>query len=400
MGSKRSSHLDDPPTASSSEEEEEEEEETLSEEEETSSEEEEAAPKISSLPSTPVTDKKPQPKNPDPAPISKHRLSFSGSGSDSESETDSESPPDPNVKPIASKPMEDLASSKTTKRPNTETDETTSSPKRAKKDGSEPNAADGVVSPEDSKKKLFQRLWSEDDEIAILQGLLEFVRTECATAFHEQLQEAVHKDVTKYQVMDKIRRLKKKYYNNAARGKKGKDPNFSKTHDRKVYEISKMIWASKGAGLQSSVDAKSGGKARGAGQQSFGTSMYDWKVRNSYYSYNYKYTNNILKGNDSIRSLREELLAKKNLGKMEMDGILGSSRCFNEMVRFDKNMGVVGLEESVVKRGLDLIGERKRKELEERWKEVNMAELEVFVKRSELISNQARLIFEAYKAAK
>uniref|UniRef100_A0A2N9ISG3 Uncharacterized protein n=1 Tax=Fagus sylvatica TaxID=28930 RepID=A0A2N9ISG3_FAGSY len=66
MGSKRSSHLDDPPTASSSEEEEEE---TLSEEEETSSEEEEAAPKISSLPSTPVTDKKPQPKNPDPAPV-------------------------------------------------------------------------------------------------------------------------------------------------------------------------------------------------------------------------------------------------------------------------------------------------------------------------------------------
>jgi hypothetical protein len=66
MGSKRSSHLDDPPTASSSKEEEEE---TLSEEEETSSEEEEAAPKISSLPSTPVTDKKPQPKNPDPAPV-------------------------------------------------------------------------------------------------------------------------------------------------------------------------------------------------------------------------------------------------------------------------------------------------------------------------------------------
>jgi hypothetical protein len=69
MGSKRSSHLDDPPAASSSEEEEEEEEETSSEEEETSSEEEEAAPKISSLPSTPVTDKKPQPKNPDPAPV-------------------------------------------------------------------------------------------------------------------------------------------------------------------------------------------------------------------------------------------------------------------------------------------------------------------------------------------
>jgi hypothetical protein len=67
MGSKRSSHLDDPPAASSSEEEEEEE--TSSEEEETSSEEEEAVPKISSLPSTPVTDKKPQPKNPDPAPV-------------------------------------------------------------------------------------------------------------------------------------------------------------------------------------------------------------------------------------------------------------------------------------------------------------------------------------------
>jgi len=98
-----------------------------------------------------------------------------------------------------------------------------------------------------------------------------------------------------------------------------------------------------------------------------------------------------------IRSLKEELTESSPVlykydEKMEIDGDSGS--CLNGMLRFDKN---VWLDERVIKRGLKLIDEEKKVELEERWKEVELAELEVFVKRTELIKDQARLILEAYK---
>lgn len=414
MAPKRQSHLDDPPAASSSEEEvasseEEEEEEHEDEEEGSASSEEEAEPtKISSLPSTPLPDKKAPSKKPDP-PLTKPQSSSSGSGSESESESDSGATPNPTVKPIASKPMEDAAPKATTKprskpssttparsvatkRPNNETDIKDSS-KRAKKKAPEPNT-DGAVSPGDSKKsageekKLFQRLWSEDDEIAILKGVLDYTEKRGAdpltdaAAFHEFVKKSLHVDVSKNQLMDKIRRLRKKYKNNAGRGKKGKEPTFSKPHEQKAYELSKKIWGpAEGTGGGGVEDAKSNGKAASR------------------------------KNNQKVntgRSLKDELLAvspiaNKEVEKMDNDGNPGlgsdSLRSLDEVVRFDKNMSVAGLEEGVIKRGLELIGKDKRAELEERWKEVQMAELEVFVKRTELIRDQARLILEAYKAA-
>jgi hypothetical protein len=69
----------------------------------------------------------------------------------------------------ATKPRSNPASSATTKRPIFETDSKDSS-KQAKKKAPEPSA-DGVVSPDDTKKstardekKLFQRLWSENEK--------------------------------------------------------------------------------------------------------------------------------------------------------------------------------------------------------------------------------------------
>jgi hypothetical protein len=399
MAPKRPSHLEDPPAASSSSSSEEEEGSSSSEEEE-----EAEAEKASSLPSTPVTEKKPVPKKPDPEPQS----SSSGSGSDSD--TDSGATPNQSVKPIASKPMEDSVPKATTKprskpassaarslaatkRPSSETDSKDST-KRAKKKAPEPSA-DGVVSPDNTKKsnsgdekKLFQRVWSEGDEIAILKGMLEFAAKRGAdpitdtAAFHEFVKKSLHVDVSKTQLVDKIRRLKKKYNNITERAKKGKQLPASKAHEHKAFELSKKIWGSteEPNEVKPVVEtAKSNGKSPS-------------KKSNK-------------KGNTS-RSLKEELLvalpvAKNVAEKMEIDKNQGSGpvsgRSLNGMVRFDKSMGVPGLEESVIMRGLEFIGKDKRAELEERWREVEMAELEVFVKRSELVRDQARLIWEAYK---
>ena len=104
----------------------------------------------------------------------------------------------------------------------------------------------------------------------------------------------------------------------------GKDPTFSKLHDRKTYKLSKKIWGS--------ADADADASAAGV-----------------------------------------------------------SGRCLNGMLRFNKN---VRLEESLIKKGLELIDKEKRVQSEERWK---MVELEMFVTQTKLIRDQASLMLEAYK---
>nr|XP_023876556.1 probable transcription factor At1g61730 [Quercus suber]POF23370.1 putative transcription factor [Quercus suber] len=427
MAPKRPSHLDDPPAASSSEEEEEEtssedEEDEEEEEGESSSEEEEhkaEAAKIDSLPSTPV---KPQPKKPDPpAPISnsKPQTHSSSSGSESESETESGSTPDPNVKPLASKPMEPdptpvkatkprskpssaRSSATTKKRPNGEAEATPS--KRVKKKDPEPKSQDVVVSPsEDSKKgggggdekKLFQRLWSDENEIELLKGMLDYTALRGAdpaadaAAFFEFVKKSLHVEVTKAQLVDKMKRLRKKYNNNAGRGKKGKDPTFSKPHEQKTYELSKKIWGSVEAATETEKAKDiNNGKAKAKDNKNGKAKAKDNNNNNKNQ-----------KGNSLIRSLKEELTESSPVlykygEKMEIDGDSGSGSCLNGMLRFHKN---VWLDERVIKRGLKLIDEEKKVELEERWKEVELAELEVYVKQTELIKDQARLILEAYK---
>ncbi|XP_030948943.1 probable transcription factor At1g11510 [Quercus lobata] len=142
-----------------------------------------------------------------------------------------------------------------------------------------------------------------------------------AAAFYDFVKNSLQITVTKAQLIDKMKRLRKKYRNNAGRGKKGKDPTFSKPHERNTYELSKKIW-----------------------------------------------------------------------GCAAADG--ASGRCLNGMLSFNKN---VVLDESLIKSGLELIGQQKRQELEERWKRLELAKLQMLAAHAELFRDQANLILEAFK---
>ncbi|WMV26968.1 hypothetical protein MTR67_020353 [Solanum verrucosum] len=203
------------------------------------------------------------------------------SSSSTEEESDSESEPDPEtqkpnpvVKPIASKPMDEpkKAAPIVEKKPKSKADATAklTSPKKstavvgAKRpvdDGEAKESKRSKKKPEkqietpvsktptdDVKRQLFQRLWSEDDEIAILKGMTDYRSKKKAdpvadlSAFHEFIKKSLHVDVSKAQLQDKIRRLKKKYENNAGKEKKGKERTFSKPHEQKAYELSQKVW--------------------------------------------------------------------------------------------------------------------------------------------------------------
>ena len=389
MAPKRSSHLDDPPAASSSEEEEE----ASSEEEASESEEDDeqesqklktnsvSSPTNATTATTAATEK----KNP-----SKKADSSSGSESDGDSSSDSE-PGDASVKPIASKPMEETPKTKkprsraatatTSARPSAKrpSESEVKDSKRAKKGSEQPDGVLTQVEDEskksgDDSKKLFQRLWSEDDEIVILKGMIDYTAKKGAdpfadmNGFYDFIKKSLQIDFTKNQLSDKLRRLKKKYENNA--GKKKFNP--TKPHDEKVFELSKKIWGGEGGGLKSEQPKANGSTARSS-----------------------------QKGNSkTLASLKAELLssaeALKDVEKIDINRDGDSS---GRLIGFDKSFGALGLPEHIVKKGLDSISELKKAEFHAKWEKIHIAELELFAKRTQLLSDQAKLIAEALKSA-
>ncbi|WOG91697.1 hypothetical protein DCAR_0310947 [Daucus carota subsp. sativus] len=195
--------------------------------------------------------------------IGKESGSDPDQGSGSESEKSSPSPVP--VKPIRSKPMKVLA-----KKPDPKSDP---KPKRkrasVKRGGEAEKSGKGGnkrarVSNGDEKRSGIHRLWSEDDEIVILQGLIDYQLANDEDpysdleAFYKFVKDSLHVSVSMKQLSDKIRRLKKKYSVNA---EKGDDVVFVKPHEDKSFELSKKIWGG-GNGAEEGGKGKSGRKKK------------------------------------------------------------------------------------------------------------------------------------------
>ncbi|KAJ6292915.1 hypothetical protein OIU78_024988 [Salix suchowensis] len=375
MARKRAPPLKDPPSASSSEE------------EETSSGEEEASDDEQSQPSPPqpqtktIRTRNSTPKKPEPTtPQSESELE-SESGSDSESEPEPE--PGQSVKPITSKPMEEIPpkeaaaavvkksrskpavaatpeKSTAVKRGNG-ADRDEKDLKRAKNKQSDPEKS------EDSKKQLFQRLWTEDDEISLLQGMIDFVAengvdpSKDTNAFLDFIKQSLHFDVSISQLKDKISRLRKKF-KNQVKGKKGENKVFSKPHDQKGFDLSKYIWGSEGC-----IKA---------------TNFNDNK-----------------KGNGKkLEELKADLGIDAGEERMEVE--MENDSIVKKVLKFDRKASVGTMEDYVGRRGLDFMHGVKKEEMEEKWRKLHIAELELFLKRNELLGEQGKIMLSALKADK
>ncbi|KAL6197563.1 hypothetical protein ACLB2K_033171 [Fragaria x ananassa] len=394
MAPKRPSPLDQPPAASSSQEEQD-----ASSEEAASgsgSEESESETEASEPPKTTST-AKPQPKKPESAAAAKPQSSSSGeTETDSESESDGENLGNRkvDVKPIASKPMEAVtpppkatkprskpqaspATAKSgTKRPNGGESELNKDSKKAKKKGDD-QEEDGVEEESSKKSNLFQRLWSDEDEIIILKGMNDYATKKGVDpyadmgAFHEFIKKSLKVDVSKVQLQDKIRRMRKKFENNV---RKKHEP--TKPHEKKTYELSKKVWGG-GEDLAGNTEQpKANGKAKAKSNQ---------------------------KGNSkTLASMKADLLASPEPSKeAEKSGAMkrcASGSVSSEVIGFDKGFKELGLSETIVRQGLELIGGSKCAALKDKWNELHVAELELFVKRTELMRNQTQMILEAIKS--
>ncbi|KAM7500900.1 hypothetical protein LguiA_025314 [Lonicera macranthoides] len=370
------------PANSSSSEEEEEEGSEEEEEEGSESSSSEQEDKTTSPPTPPVAKNNPSSssKKPDPA--------LPGSSDDDESGSESDS----EIKPISSKPMT-KPRSKPIPRTSPPTGksaagvkrqmETESDSRRAKRKVSTgDDEANGAkkMSGDDPKKQLFQRLWSEDDEIVILNGMIDYRAKKGAdpvadmNAFHEFIKKSLHIDVSKTQLSDKVRRLKKKYENNAGKEKKGKDRTFAKPHEQKAYELSKKIWGREGNNL-----SVNGTEKKNQSQKAIKAAVSPKVERFS-----------------SPDVKKEVANVQKDVPKMDVENNVAPPQSFQMSTStVEAPLGV----ERIIRDRLMLIEGSKKMELDEKWKRLHLEEVELYLRRVELIREQTSLVLESLKSA-
>ncbi|WCJ37694.1 DNA-binding storekeeper protein-related transcriptional regulator [Euphorbia peplus] len=318
---------------------------------------------------------------------------------DSDSDNSDSDDADENKSPILKKP--------TMSDPDLDSESTHPSPslsaftiklhKSGSKRSSEPEES---TLPPTKKGPAVQRLWSEGDELAVLDGLIKYKLEKGSdpnadmVQFLEFIKDSLHVDVSKTQLSDKIRRMKQKFRTNMERG----DPVFSKPHDSKCFELSTKIWGGDEiVPTKGNAKVQTGGPSVTLGLPSSGTSARKKQVSATQQVKNVEKKSRVkskdqVKTVDKIKEDVETHAIKRNNVQGENVGnlwdkypLLGDSL---NGEAFSKGTKVM-LEDKLGKLPIG-----KLEELELKWKCLKQAELDLFVQRCELVDQQLKLALD------
>jgi len=174
------------------------------------------------------------------------------------------------------------------------------------------------------------------------------------------VKKSVHFKVTLDQLRDKIRRLKLKYENKTKSGK----TTFSKPVEETMFELSKKIWGGKVDVNEGEGNGKVNGKAA--------------------------------KKEPAIKKAAAARTTKKLVMEPDSPMVLskdtGLSLVSNETIHFEPVI-------DVVKRGVESIEESKKGELERLMNKYRIAEMELFMQKSELAKETAIKIRDALNSS-
>ncbi|XP_058776117.1 uncharacterized protein LOC131650421 [Vicia villosa] len=254
-------------------------------------------------------------------------------------------------------------------------------PNRSKKPT--PVAAAAAAAAESSKRS--QRVFfTPDDVLLILKSLSDFKSktgkdpVKHFRDFHDSLKSALNIKATERKLREKIRVLKIKFEKQCETDEKS--ISFSSPFEEEVFELSKKFW---GQDNHVEEEEKSPEKDNAA--------KILMKLEEPP-----KKENAAKKPSTSKKPVQEEppkkaknpSSSKKRPIQEELSSVVDSDKrgrlSLSEMFRF----GAMCMDVNVLKRGMELVGESEREELETRWKKLKVQEAEVFLKRAELAVNQ------------
>ncbi|CAH8371859.1 unnamed protein product [Eruca vesicaria subsp. sativa] len=113
-----------------------------------------------------------------------------------------------------------------------------------------------------TKTPSHRRLFSEKDEIVLLEGIIDFKGKnplEAKRSFYQSIKGSLSLsfDVTLKQLEDKIRYMKKLY---TAKAKSGEQASVLNPHQQKCFQLSKAIWGAEGVASDSPIISNSKSK--------------------------------------------------------------------------------------------------------------------------------------------
>uniref|UniRef100_A0A0V0ILV0 Putative neurofilament heavy polypeptide-like n=1 Tax=Solanum chacoense TaxID=4108 RepID=A0A0V0ILV0_SOLCH len=375
MAPKTKSRLvDQPPSASSSEEQELVEE--SQEEEEQQSREEEGEENEEPKTAHPVVKRSLTQK----LQFSSESGSENGSGSESEAES-GHSLPSPSALDFTVKPSVPAKAAVPSK-PAAKRQQDTQTEKGRKKP---------KIAEEEEKKSAAtpRSLWSDDDQLALLKGIAEYKAVKGMepsadmSVFHEFIRGKLQVEVSKKQLREKVRRLKKKYLTNV---KGGEEPVLMKGQDFLVFEHSKRIWGAPETtdGVKEIVTNSTNGKAK--------------KTVEVKKSSEPKRSAKVSKPKDDEKHKEEEKqVAVKEVVKEDI--VKGDQQDFqSKYPRLAASLETMYPNgSSLLKENMSLIATDKAKVLEEKWKKLEDDEAALMVKRLDLIAEHYRLVVDAMR---
>ncbi|KAF3644583.1 putative transcription factor [Capsicum chacoense] len=192
-----------------------------------------------------------------------------------------------------------------------------------------------IMESSNVNKSGFQRAWSEEEEIAILQGHLNYSflkNSEPSSnygAFLTFVKDDLQTETNKTQLQHKLTRLKRKYKRNIEKRK------FSKSHDEKLFKLSEKIWGEVDK-VRNKVDKTSGKMIVDASRSEMswdfvlngGTSadLEDWFRRNPRQLISEKERNEMLEKSQSVKVAKArqyllEIQVMEEQAKMATDAI-------------------------------------------------------------------------------
>ena len=263
---------------------------------------------------------------------------------------------------------------------------------------------------EDSRR-LFQRLFSDEDEIAILQGFLDFtVQRSTTTAaahhqdtgpFYDQIKTRLQLDFNKNQLVEKLRRLKKKYRNVVGKMSLGKDYVFKSAHDQATFEISRRIWGSgvygRGGGEDEDEDSPPSLPIGEDRNRSPMTSSDRKKLRR-------RVRRKGLGGATTPLLMSPDMPVEVKVGESRVPAaVAGLPGLIEETVRscisplfkellYSAVGGPIGHSQQIPVSNPAIIP--KSAAMEEKWRKQQILELEVYSKRIELVQDQIKMMLE------
>ncbi|KAL0552618.1 hypothetical protein IC582_011736 [Cucumis melo] len=254
-------------------------------------------------------------------------------------------------------------------------------------------------------------IWTNEDEIKLLRGFLEYglenrisgrrLQQQDAFAFYRKIKPKIQLSCDKNQLIDKLRRLKRKYRNTLSKVDCGQKPAFKSLHDRLTFDISRKIW----------------GRNSGRKQTSAEDSILDEVLADI--NPNFTETKVKTENLEDKYEERDDLQLTKRRRTAFLSGEASNSneipmRPSSVLDDFGK---ISGLVEEVAKgcltpffkelmsNGWPPVGLARRipssnggEEAEERWRKQQAIEMEVYLKRLELVQEEIKITLEELRS--